>query len=149
MATISPFRALRPTPSSARAVAEVPYDVVNTDEARALAAGNPLSFLHVSRAEIDLPGGTNPYGDAVYAKAVENFGVLKAQAPLVLEASPTLYVYRLQRDEHVQTGDRRLLLCRRVRSPTSSRSTSAHARTRKTIGRATSSSCARRLGRCS
>ena len=104
MATISPFRALRPTPSSARAVAEVPYDVVNTDEARALAAGNPLSFLHVSRAEIDLPGGTNPYGDAVYAKAVENFGVLKAQAPLVLEASPTLYVYRLQREGHVQTG---------------------------------------------
>jgi uncharacterized protein (DUF1015 family) len=104
MATITPFRALRPTPGSARAVAEVPYDVVNTDEARALAAGNPLSFLHVSRAEIDLPSGTNPYGDAVYAKAVENFGVLKAQAPLVLEASPTLYVYRLQREEHVQTG---------------------------------------------
>jgi len=104
MATISPFRALRPTPSSARAVAEVPYDVVNTDEARVLAAGNPLSFLHVSRAEIDLPGGTNPYGDAVYAKAVENFGVLKAQAPLVLEASPTLYVYRLQGEGHVQTG---------------------------------------------
>jgi len=104
MATISPFRALRPTPSSVRAVAEVPYDVVDTDEARALAAGNPLSFLHVSRAEIDLPTGTNPYGDAVYAKAVENFNVLKTQAPLVLETSPTLYVYRLQRQEHVQTG---------------------------------------------
>jgi uncharacterized protein (DUF1015 family) len=104
MAIISPFRALRPTPASARAVAEVPYDVVNTEEARTLAAGNPLSFLHVSRAEIDLPAGTNPYSDAVYAKAVENFGSLKAQAPLVLEDSPTLYVYRLQREQHVQTG---------------------------------------------
>ena len=72
MAVITPFRALRPTPASAAAVAAVPYDVVNTDEARALAAGNPLSFLHVSRAEIDLPPDTNPYADAVYAKAVEN-----------------------------------------------------------------------------
>ncbi len=104
MAIISPFRALRPTPASARAVAEVPYDVVNTDEARALAAGNPLSFLHVSRAEIDLPPGTNPYSDAVYAKAVENFETLKAKAPLVVDDAPTLYVYRLQREQHVQTG---------------------------------------------
>ncbi|NOT26571.1 MAG: DUF1015 domain-containing protein [Acidobacteria bacterium] len=104
MAIISPFRALRPTPASARAVAEVPYDVVNTEEARALAAGNPLSFLHVSRAEIDLPSGTNPYSDAVYTKARENFASLKATAPLVLEDSPTLYVYRLQREQHVQTG---------------------------------------------
>jgi uncharacterized protein (DUF1015 family) len=104
MATISPFRALRPTPASARAVAEVPYDVVSAEEARALAAGNPLSFLRVSRAEIDLPSGTNPYSDAVYAKAVENFGRLKAAAPLVLEDSPMLYVYRLQREQHVQTG---------------------------------------------
>ena len=104
MATLSPFRALRPASSSARAVAEVPYDVVNVDEARQLASGNLLSFLHVSRAEIDLPTGTNPYGDSVYAKAVENFARLKAQAPLVQEDSPTLYVYRLQREQHVQTG---------------------------------------------
>ena len=104
MATIRPFRALRPTPASARAVADVPYDVVNADEARALAAGNPLSFLHVSRAEIDLPAGTNPYGDSVYAKAAENFANLKAKAPLVQEDTPTLYVYRLQREQHVQTG---------------------------------------------
>jgi len=104
MATIRPFRALRPTPASARAVADVPYDVVNADEARALAAGNPLSFLHVSRAEIDLPAGTNPYGDSVYAKAAESFASLKAKAPLVQEDAPTLYVYRLQREQHVQTG---------------------------------------------
>jgi uncharacterized protein (DUF1015 family) len=104
MAVITPFRALRPTAGSAAAVAAVPYDVVNTEEARALAAGNPLSFLHVSRAEIDLPPDTNPYADAVYAKAVESFAALKTRAPLVLEDAPSLYVYRLQMGGHVQTG---------------------------------------------
>jgi uncharacterized protein (DUF1015 family) len=104
MAVITPFRALRPAPTAAAAVAAVPYDVVNTDEARALADGNPLSFLHVSRAEIDLPPDTNPYDDAVYAKAVENFTALKARAPLVLEDAPSLYVYRLRMGAHVQTG---------------------------------------------
>ncbi len=104
MSAIYPFRALRPTPASAASVAAVPYDVVNTDEARALAAGHPLSFLHVSRAEIDLPAGTDPYADAVYAKAVENFAALKTRAPLVVEESPGLYVYRLRMGDHVQTG---------------------------------------------
>jgi uncharacterized protein (DUF1015 family) len=104
MAVITPFRALRPAPPSAAAVAAVPYDVVSTDEARALAAGNPLSFLHVSRAEIDLPPDTNPYAEAVYVKAVENFASLKARAPLVLEDAPSLYVYRLRMGVHVQTG---------------------------------------------
>src|SRR5687767_9574626 len=104
MASIAPFRALRPTPEAAARVAAVPYDVVNTEEAQALAAGNPLSFLHVSRAEIDLPPGTDPYSDAVYAKAVSNFSTLKAAAPLVLEDEPSLYVYRLRMGSHVQTG---------------------------------------------
>jgi uncharacterized protein (DUF1015 family) len=104
MAAITPFRALRPTPASAAAVAAVPYDVVSTDEARALAAGDPLSFLHVSRAEIDLPSDTNPYADSVYEKAVENFAALKTRAPLVLEDAPSLYVYRLRMGAHVQTG---------------------------------------------
>jgi uncharacterized protein (DUF1015 family) len=104
MATLAPFRALRPTPDSAARVAAVPYDVVNTEEAQALAAGNPLSFLHVSRAEIDLAPGTNPYADAVYARALENFNALKAAAPLVLEEAPSLYVYRLRMGTHVQTG---------------------------------------------
>ncbi|MGE0446950.1 MAG: DUF1015 domain-containing protein, partial [Vicinamibacterales bacterium] len=104
MAVIAPFRALRPTPASAARVAAVPYDVVNAEEAQALAAGNPLSFLHVSRAEIDLPSDTNPYADAVYAKAVENFAALKRQAPLVQEEEPSLYVYRLRMGNHVQTG---------------------------------------------
>jgi uncharacterized protein (DUF1015 family) len=104
MAVITPFRALRPTPASAARVAAVPYDVVSVQEAHALASGNPLSFLHVSRAEIDLPAQTDPYSEGVYRKAVENFETLKRQAPLVDEDSPSLYVYRLKMGKHVQTG---------------------------------------------
>jgi len=104
MAAINPFRALRPTPASAPDVAAVPYDVVNTQEAKALADGNPLSFLHVSRAEIDLAPGTDQYSDGVYRKAVENFDTLRKRAPLVVEDEPSLYVYRLKMGDHVQTG---------------------------------------------
>jgi len=104
MAAIIPFRALRPTPASAPHVAAVPYDVVNAQEAKALANGNPLSFLHVSRAEIDLAPDTDPYSDGVYRKAVENFDTLKERAPLVVEDEPSLYVYRLKMGDHVQTG---------------------------------------------
>jgi len=104
MAVLARFRALRPAPSAAAQVAAVPYDVVNTDEARALAAGNPLSFLHVSRAEIDCPVDANPYGDAVYAKAVSNFERLKKDAPLVVEDAPAVYVYRLRMGDVTQTG---------------------------------------------
>jgi uncharacterized protein (DUF1015 family) len=104
VAALFPFPALRPTPASAPRVAAVPYDVVNTEEARALAAGNPLSFLHVSRAEIDLPPDTDPYADVVYERAVANFAALKAQAPLVVEQQATLYVYRLRMGDHQQTG---------------------------------------------
>jgi len=104
MATIRAFRALRPTTENAPAVSAVPYDVVNTAEARALAAGNPLSFLHVSRPEIDLPDGTDIHSDAVYAKAGENFEKLKDDAPLFIEDKPSLYVYRLRMGEHTQTG---------------------------------------------
>ena len=85
MASLAPFRALRPTPDSAARVAAVPYDVVSAEEAATLADGNALSFLRVSRAEIDLPPGTNPYGETVYAKAAENFTRLKSIAPLVVE----------------------------------------------------------------
>ena len=94
MAVIRPFRALRPHPDRAQKVASVPYDVVNTEEARALAEGNPLSFLHVSRPEIDLPPGTDLYSDAVYRRAVENFEKLIATAPLEKENEPSLYLYR-------------------------------------------------------
>lgn len=104
MAVIRPFRALRPPAERAQAVASVPYDVVNTEEARALAEGNPLSFLHVSRPEIDLPPGTDLYSDAVYRKAVENFEKLIAAGPLQKETEPCLYLYRLIMGQHEQVG---------------------------------------------
>ena len=104
MAALVPFRALRPASSAAARVAAVPYDVVNTEEARALAAANPLSFLHVSRAEIDLPEDTSPYDDDVYAQAVANFERLKKEAPLALEDAPALYVYRQRMGTHSQVG---------------------------------------------
>jgi len=104
LALIRPFSALRPPPERAKAVASVPYDVVNTDEARALAASNPLSFLHVSRPEIDLPAGTDIHGDAVYRKAVANFENLIKACPLEKEATPSLYLYRLIMGDHQQVG---------------------------------------------
>jgi uncharacterized protein (DUF1015 family) len=104
MARLFPFRALRPVPLAASRVASVPYDVVNADEARALAQGNPLSFLHVTRSEIDLPIGTSPYDEAVYARAAANLNELKQAAPLVTDEVPGLYCYRQQMGDHVQTG---------------------------------------------
>jgi uncharacterized protein (DUF1015 family) len=104
MAALAPFRALRPAPAAAAHVAAVPYDVVNADEARALADRNPLSFLHVSRAEIDCPRDVNPYSDAVYAKAASNLAQLKRDAPLLIEDAPRFYLYRLRMGVVTQTG---------------------------------------------
>lgn len=103
VATLHPFRALRPGTAEAAGVAAVPYDVVNRDEAGALAAGHPLSFLHVSRAEIDLPSDADPYSDAVYEQAAANFARLKSST-LVLEDEPSLYLYRLRMGAHEQVG---------------------------------------------
>jgi uncharacterized protein (DUF1015 family) len=103
MATLYPFRALRPDAATAPRIAAVPYDVVNTEEARALADGNPLSFLRVSRAEIELPPGTDPYADGVYQRAADNFKMLR-NAHLIVDAEPSVYLYRLQLGTHVQTG---------------------------------------------
>jgi len=104
MAKLFPFRALRPAPAAAASVASVPYDVVNTSEARALAAHEPQSFLHVTRSEIDLPQETPPYDDVVYQQAVRNLEALKRSAPLVLEDEPALYLYKLRMGRHEQTG---------------------------------------------
>ena len=104
MALLFPFRAVRPAPGVAAAVAAVPYDVVNTEEARQLASDAPLSFLHVSRAEIDLPPSTDPYAPIVYETAGRNYARLKTSAPLVVEDAPSLYFYRLRMGRHVQTG---------------------------------------------
>jgi uncharacterized protein (DUF1015 family) len=91
-------------PENAAAVSSVPYDVVNSEEARELAAGNPLSFLHVTRPEIDLPPGVDPYSSAVYQQGRENLEQLRRTAPLAVEQSPALYLYRLKMGAHVQTG---------------------------------------------
>lgn len=102
MARLRPFRALRPRPELASQIAAVPYDVVNRDEAATLAADNRLSFLHVSRAEIDLPPDTHPYADAVYERAVASFRTLGAS--MIQEAAPAAYFYRLRMGAHEQTG---------------------------------------------
>ena len=104
MAVIRPFNALRPAVECAPQMAAVPYDVVNTEEARALASGNPWSFLHVSRPEIDLPDATPIYSDEVYAKAVTNFDRLKKECPLEQESEASLYLYRLIMGNHEQIG---------------------------------------------
>lgn len=94
MAQIRPFPSGRPPAALAARVASVPYDVVDTEEALALAAGNPVSFLHVCRPEIDLPTGTDLYADAVYAKGRENLDRFYADGTLVHDAVPRLFVYR-------------------------------------------------------
>jgi uncharacterized protein (DUF1015 family) len=93
MLRVNPFAALRPKPALASQVASVPYDVVNAEEARRLAEGLPLSFLHVVRSEIDLPVDIDPHADAVYQRALENFRWLEREA-LIRESTPCIYVYR-------------------------------------------------------
>jgi uncharacterized protein (DUF1015 family) len=104
MASLYPFKALRPAPEVAARVASPPYDVVSTNEARALADGNPLSFLHVSRAEINLATDTDPHSRAVYEQAATNLSRLRIEAPLLIEDMPSLYVYRLRMGKHEQIG---------------------------------------------
>jgi uncharacterized protein (DUF1015 family) len=101
---IHPFQGLVPTPAYAAEVACVPYDVVNAAEAATLAAGKPRSLLHVDRAEIDLPPGTDPYSAAVYEKARANFESLQHTGALVRENAPCLYVYEQQMGTHRQRG---------------------------------------------
>jgi uncharacterized protein (DUF1015 family) len=104
MATLSPFRALRPPPVLATRVASPPYDVVSTKEARALARGNADSFLRVSRPEIDLPEGTDEHSDAVYEQGRLNLAELVKRGVLVQDPEPRLYVYAQRMGDHRQTG---------------------------------------------
>ena len=104
MTLIRPFAGLRPAPGRAVDVMAPPYDVLNTDEARARAAGKPWSFLHISKPEIDLPVGTDPYSIAVYAKGRENFRKLREEDVLRRDPEPYYYVYRLVMGTHRQTG---------------------------------------------
>ena len=104
MPLIRPFAGLRPAPGHAADVASPPYDVLSTEEARLHAAGKPWSFLHISKPEIDLPAGTDPYAPEVYAKAAENMRRMLAAGILARDAAPCYYVYRLVMGSHVQTG---------------------------------------------
>lgn len=95
MAILHPFRAVRPLPERASDVACVPYDVVDTEEARRLAHGNPRSFLHVIRPEIDLSNGIGEYDGLVYAKGAQNLSAYVSGSDSLTEDEPSLYVYRL------------------------------------------------------
>ncbi len=104
MASIKPFAALRPEPELASRICELPYDVMSSDEARQMAEGNPLSFLHVSKPEIDLPPATDIYDAAVYAKGRENFQKLIADGELRQDVQPCFYLYRQVMGQHTQIG---------------------------------------------
>jgi uncharacterized protein (DUF1015 family) len=104
MATLKPFAALRPKPELAAQICELPYDVMSSDEAREMARGNPLSFLHVSKPEIDLPRGTDLYSPEVYAKGKENFQKLISQGALKQDSQPNFYLYRQIMGNHSQIG---------------------------------------------
>lgn len=104
MAVIRKFKAIRPTSEMAEAVAALPYDVVNSEEAREMTKDKPYSFLHVDKAEIDLPVDTDIYSPQVYAKAKENLDKLVSDGILVQDNKPMLYVYELTMDGISQTG---------------------------------------------
>jgi uncharacterized protein (DUF1015 family) len=99
-----PFPGLRPTPEMAAQVIAPPYDVLNAEEARQLAEGKPWSFLHISKPEIDLDPGIDPYSPAVYAKGAENLQKMLAAGVLKRDPKPCYYVYRLTMGSHIQTG---------------------------------------------
>lgn len=104
MAILRPFRALRPLPSHAAAVASVPYDVIDVAEARVLAQGKPHSFLRVIRPELDLPPHVDEYDEAVYLHGAKNLQQYSESAVSVRDEAPQLYLYQLKLDDHTQTG---------------------------------------------
>ncbi len=104
MATIKPFAALRPKTELSERICELPYDVMSSGEARQMAAGNPLSFLHVSKPEIDLAPGTDLYSSEVYARGKQNFAKLIHDGALVQDSQPCFYVYRQIMGAHSQIG---------------------------------------------
>ncbi len=112
MATIRPFKGFRPKPEYAARVAAKPYDVLNSEEARAEAAGNPLSFLHVGKPEIDLPRDVPIYDERVYQKGKENLGKLIAEGILEEDPKPCLYLYSQTMGDHTQYG---IMCCASVR----------------------------------
>lgn len=104
MATIKPFAALRPRADEAAQICELPYDVMSSEEARAMAAGKPLSFLHVSKPEIDLDPKWDVHDERVYARGLENFRRLVSERHLIQDAQPSFYLYRQIMGAHTQVG---------------------------------------------
>ncbi len=104
MSVLRPFRAVRPTKENAAKVAALPYDVMNSAEAKEMVKGNPLSFLHVDKAEIDLPEGTYIYDEKVYLKARENLDRLSEDGICIQDEKPCLYIYRQIMNGRAQTG---------------------------------------------
>lgn len=104
MAEIRPFRAVRPIPELADKVAALPYDVMSSDEAREMVKGNPYSFLHVDKAEIDLDPQIDLYDQRVYDKARENLKEMIAGGILKEEGKPCFYIYRQVMEGRAQTG---------------------------------------------
>ncbi len=104
MPLIRPFAGLRPVPERAEEVVAPPYDVLNSAEARERASGKPWSFLHISKAEIDLAEGTDPYDPAVYAKSAENLQKMLDEGLLIRDDKDCYYAYRLIMGEHSQIG---------------------------------------------
>ncbi len=104
MAKIFPFRALRPQPAEAKAVASPPYDVLSSDEARAAVAGLPNSFLHVTKSEVDMPADLSIYDNTVYEKAKSNLQAMIGSGVLFQDEQPCYYIYELVMDGRSQTG---------------------------------------------
>ena len=104
MATLRTFRALRPAKEYAHQVAALPYDVLSSQEAREEAKGNPFSFLHVDKGEIDLDPSVDLYDPAVYKKAAENLKEMEEKGILKQEEKPAYYLYQLERKGRIQTG---------------------------------------------
>ena len=107
MAKIRPFRAIRPVEEAAQ-VAALPYDVLNSEEAREVVKGNPYSFLHVDKAEIDLDPELSPYDDRVYEKAGDNLKQFIREEVFIQDEEPALYIYELTMQGRTQSG---LVVC--------------------------------------
>ena len=104
MVKIHPFRGIRPAQELGAQIATLPYDVLNSAEARELGKNNPYSYLHIDKAEIDLPESLSPYDDQVYAKAAENLKTFLEKQWLIEEERPALYLYELTMNGRAQTG---------------------------------------------
>ena len=104
MVTIHPFKSIRPAAEFSEKIATLPYDVLNSAEARELGENNPYSYLHIDKAEIDLPETLSPYDDQVYEKAASNLHAFLQKQWLIQDDQPLLYLYELTMDGRAQTG---------------------------------------------